>query len=152
MQAQTVTPSLERVVEANTLLSGLGFESSGLAAAHAVHNGLTAVSETRAWLHGEKVAFGVLVQLMLERQPRSVVEEVLRFSTSVGLPITLADIGLGQLTPDMLDRIAVRSTASGETIHNEPFEVSPGMVADAIRMADAVGREWRRTGGTAPAH
>jgi len=152
MQAQTVTPSLERVVEANTLLSGLGFESSGLAAAHAVHNGLTAVSETRAWLHGEKVAFGVLVQLMLERQPRSVVEEVLRFSTSVGLPITLADIGLGQLTPDMLDRIAVRSTASGETIHNEPFEVSPGMVADAIRMADAVGREWRRTGETAPAH
>jgi len=61
-------------------------------------------------VHGEKVAFGVLVQLTLERQPRSVVDEVLRFSTSVGLPITLADIGLGQLTPDMLDRIAVRST------------------------------------------
>jgi glycerol dehydrogenase len=42
VQAQVVTPALERLVEANTLLSGLGFESSGLAAAHAVHNGLTA--------------------------------------------------------------------------------------------------------------
>jgi glycerol dehydrogenase len=152
LQTQSVTPSLERVVEANTLLSGLGFESSGLAAAHAVHNGLTAVPETRAFLHGEKVAFGVLVQLMLERQPRSVVDQVLRFSTSVGLPVSLAEIGLGQITPDMLDRIAVRSTAKGETIHNEPFEVLPGMVVDAIRAADAVGREWRRTGVTLSAH
>jgi len=152
IRTQSVTPDLERIVEANTLLSGLGFESSGLAAAHAVHNGLTAVPETRAFLHGEKVAFGVLVQLMLERQPRSVVERVLRFSTSVGLPVSLAEIGLGEMTPDMLDRIAVRSTARGETIHNEPFEVLPGMVADAIRAADAVGREWQRTGVTPSAH
>src|SRR5512135_629157 len=41
VQTQVVTPALERLVEANTLLSGLGFESSGLAAAHAIHNGLT---------------------------------------------------------------------------------------------------------------
>src|SRR5260370_5149740 len=46
VQIQTVTPSLERLVEANTLLSGLGFESSGLAGAHAIHNGLTAGAPT----------------------------------------------------------------------------------------------------------
>jgi glycerol dehydrogenase len=151
IKAQSVTPSLERVVEANTLLSGLGFESSGLAAAHTVHNGLTAAPETRPYLHGEKVAFGVLVQLMLERQARSVVEDVLRFSTSVGLPVTLAEIGLAQMTPDTLERIAIRSCAEGETIHNEPFAVSPALVADAIRAADAAGREWQRAGATAPA-
>jgi len=39
VQTQVVTPALERIVEANTLLSGIGFESSGLAAAHAIHNG-----------------------------------------------------------------------------------------------------------------
>jgi glycerol dehydrogenase len=145
LRTKSVTAGLERLVEANTLLSGLGFESSGLAAAHAVHNGLTAVPETRAYLHGEKVAFGVLVQLILEGQPHPAIEEVLRFSTSVGLPITLAEIGLDRMTPDMLDRIAVRSTAKGETIHNEPFEVTPEMVADAIRAADAIGREWQHT-------
>jgi glycerol dehydrogenase len=144
LRTKSVTPALERLVEANTLLSGLGFESSGLAAAHAVHNGLTAVPETRAYLHGEKVAFGVLVQLIMEGQHHSIIEEVLRFSASVGLPLTLADIGLGQMTPDMLDLIAARSTAKGETIHNEPFEVYPGMVADAIRAADAMGREWQQ--------
>jgi glycerol dehydrogenase len=145
LRTKSVTAALERIVEANTLLSGLGFESSGLAAAHAIHNGLTAIPETRSYLHGEKVAFGTLVQLILEGQPHSVTEEVLRFSTSVGLPVTLAEIGLGRITPDMLDRIATRSTAKGETIHNEPFEVQPDMVADAIRAADAMGREWQRT-------
>lgn len=35
-KAGVVTPALEAVVEANTLMSGLGFESGGLAAAHAV--------------------------------------------------------------------------------------------------------------------
>jgi glycerol dehydrogenase len=147
LRTKAVTPGLERIVEANTLLSGLGFESSGLAAAHAVHNGLTAVPETRPYLHGEKVAFGVLVQLVLEGQPHSVMGEVLRFSTSVGLPVTLTEIGLERMTPDMLERIAQRSTATGETIHNEPFDVHPEMVADAIRAADAIGREWRRTQG-----
>ncbi len=142
---QTATASLEHIVEANTLLSGLGFESSGLAAAHAVHNGLTAVPQTRPFLHGEKVAFGVLVQLMLERQPDAVVQQVLRFSTAVGLPVSLDEIGLGRITPDELGRIAERSVAPGETIHNEPFTVSAGMVAEAIRGADAAGRDWRRT-------
>ncbi len=95
MATREVTPALERIVEANTLLSGLGFESgTGLAAAHAIHNGLTAAGATHPWMHGEKVAFGVIVQLMLESQPEPVVDEVLKFSTSVGLPVTFARIGL----------------------------------------------------------
>ena len=143
VQIQTVTPSLERLVEANTLLSGLGFESSGLAAAHAIHNGLTAVPPTHAFLHGEKVAFGVLVQLILEGKPRLLVEQVLQFAIEVGLPITLAEVGLGEMSGEMLNRIATRSTAKGETIHNEPFEVGPELVSDAIRAADATGRAWK---------
>jgi glycerol dehydrogenase len=143
VQTRVVTVALERLVEANTLLSGLGFESSGLAAAHAVHNGLTAAAGTHAFFHGEKVAYGLLVQLVLEGQPRTVVEPVLRFSTEVGLPITLAEIGLAELPKEGLHQIAGRATAKGETIHNEPFEVRPDMVADAILAADALGRAWK---------
>ena len=140
VETKVVTPALERLVEANTLLSGLGFESSGLAAAHAVHNGLTVAPGTHHYLHGEKVAFGLLVQLVMEGAPRATVEQVLGFSTEVGLPITLAEIGLSDLPRDMLAQIAARATAPGETIHNEPFEVTPDMVADAILAADALGR------------
>jgi glycerol dehydrogenase len=146
-RAQVVTPALERLVEANTLLSGLGFESSGLAAAHAVHNGLTAAPATHAYFHGEKVAYGLLVQLVLEGQPRPMLERVLRFATEVGLPVTLAEVGLTDLPPDLLRQVADRATAKGETIHNEPFEVRPDMVADAIRAADALGRAWKQHEG-----
>ena len=143
VETQSVTPALERIIEANTLLSGLGFESSGLAAAHAIHNGLTAAPATHRFLHGEKVAFGTLVQLVLEGKERSVVDEVLRFSTEVGLPTTLSEIGLEQIEPELLGQISLRATAEGETIHNEPFMVTSDMVSDAIMTADAVGRAWK---------
>ena len=151
LRKQSSTPALDRLVEANTLLSGLGFESSGLAAAHAVHNGLTAVPQTHAYFHGEKVAYGVLVQLILEKKAQSLVEEVLDFATKVGLPTNLAAIGLGEMTGEMLDQIAVRATTPGETIHNEPFKVEARMVAEAIRTADALGREWQRNHGVSAA-
>ncbi|MFZ2446322.1 MAG: glycerol dehydrogenase [Syntrophobacteraceae bacterium] len=145
-RAREVTPAFERVVEANTLLSGLGFESSGLAAAHSIHNGLTVAPQTRSFYHGEKVAFGTLAQLVLENSAASQIEEVLRFCAQVGLPVTLAQIGLRDLPRDMLERIARRATQTGESIHNEPFEVHPDRVVDAILTADQLGRSWQEDG------
>jgi glycerol dehydrogenase len=142
--AGEVTPALERLVEANTLLSGLGFESSGLAAAHAVHNGLTAVAATHDYMHGEKVAFGTVVQLALESRPQSVFDEVLAFSTSVGLPVTFAGIGLHAPDTELLGVVARRATAPGETIHNEPFPVSPESVIEALRAANAAGERFEQ--------
>jgi glycerol dehydrogenase len=68
----------------------------------------------------------------------------LDFATKVKLPTTLAAIGLAEATGELLDRIAARSTADGETIHNEPFPVEPRLVVEAIRDADALGREWQQ--------
>lgn len=145
LRQQQPTDALERLVEANTLLSGLGFESSGLAAAHAVHNGLTTAAGTHHYMHGEKVAFGVITQLMLENQPRAVLEEVLAFSKSVGLPVTFAGVGLGNtVDAETLRRIAERSTAPGETMHNEPFTVTAQLVSAAMVAADEAGRRWER--------
>ena len=143
--------ALERLVEANTLLSGLGFESSGLAAAHAIHNGLTTAPGTHAYMHGEKVAFGLISQLMLESQPQSVVDEVLTFAIRVGLPTTFAAIGIGNPSPELLKTVATRAMAPGETIHNEPVNVTPERVVEAMRAADAAGRSfqqaWTRPAG-----
>jgi len=60
-----VTDAVDNIIEANTYLSGIGFESGGLAAAHAIHNGFTVMRECHNLYHGEKVAFGTLVQLVL---------------------------------------------------------------------------------------
>jgi glycerol dehydrogenase len=138
-----VTPAVEKVVEANTLLSGLGFESGGLGAAHSVHNGLTALEGTHDYWHGEKVAFGVITMLTLEERPAEVVEEVVDFCLSVGLPVALEDIGLEGVGREDLESVAAAACVEGETIHNMPFEIQPDMLVDAMIAADAFGRQRR---------
>ena len=138
-----ITPAFERVVEANTLLSGLGFESGGLAVAHSLHNGLTVAKETHDRLHGEKVAFGTLVQLVLEGRDTALVEEVMGFCRAVGLPMTLAELGLKDLASERVMAIAERAVAAGETAHNEPFAVTAEAIRDAIYAADAWGSAFK---------
>jgi glycerol dehydrogenase len=154
--------SLERVAEAATLLSGLGFESAGLAAAHAVHNGLTAIPATHHALHGEKVAFGTLVHLVLEANAATdaAVREatlaearnVAAFFVRTGLPVTLGELRVGSDEAESLAaavrRIASRATEPGETIHNMPFPVDVDSVAAAILAADALGQAVARAGAS----
>lgn len=137
-----ITPALERIIEANILLSGLGFESGGLAVAHAVHNGLTAAPQTHHYLHGEKVAFGTLVQLVLEGRASEEIAEVMGFCADVGLPLTLRQLGIEELSPDQARLIAERAVAPGESSHHEPFELTWVAVKDAILAADALGRDF----------
>ncbi len=139
-EAGVVTPALERVVEANTLLSGLGFESGGLGAAHSVHNGLTALAGVRGRMHGEKVAFGVLASLFLTDRPLALIDEVYGLCAALGLPTTLAALGLAGVSDQDLLRVAEKACADGESIHNEPVDISPPLVRAALKAADAEGR------------
>jgi glycerol dehydrogenase len=140
-EAKVVTPALERVVEANTLLSGLGFESGGLAAAHAIHNGLTVLPQTHKYYHGEKVAIGTLASLFLTDKPKDTIDEVYSFCESVGLPTTLGEIGLAGVSDEELMKVAEASCKEGETIHNEPVPISPQMVFYSLKSADAYGKK-----------
>lgn len=133
------TKVVENVIEANTYLSGIGFESSGLAAAHAIHNGMTQLEECHHCYHGEKVAFGVLVQLVLENAPQEEIETVLNFCHSVGLPTNLHMLGVKEINKDKLRAVAKAATAEGETIHNMPFVVTAQDVLCAILTAHHLG-------------
>ena len=138
-----VTPALENIIEANSLLSGLGFESGGLAAAHAVHDGLTILEGTHHYYHGEKVAFGTLVQLVLENAPQAEINEVLDFCLSVGLPVCLSDIGVESLSDEELLAVSQKACIPEESIHSMPFPITVNSVAAAIRTADAIGSTYK---------
>ncbi|HPU49377.1 MAG TPA: glycerol dehydrogenase [Syntrophomonadaceae bacterium] len=139
VERKVITPAVELVVEANTFLSGIGFESGGLAAAHAIHNGFTALEETHHYYHGEKVAFSTIVQLVLENRPTEEIFEVIDFCRAVGLPTTLRELGIGSADPERLRQVARAATAPDETIHNMPFPVTEEAVLNAIIAADALG-------------
>ncbi len=142
-ERHVVTPALERIVEANILLSGIGFESAGLASAHSIHNGLTAMAATHAFYHGEKVAFGVLAGLHLTDAPPDEIATVVAFCEGIGLPTTLADIGLGEADPQQLMLAAEKACALDQPIHHEAGVVTAERVLDAMLAADAFGKARR---------
>lgn len=138
--AGQLTDAVEKVIEANTLLSGIGFESGGLAGAHAIHNGLTVLPECHHMQHGEKVNFGTLTQLVLEKLPEDELKPVLDWMVDVGLPVTLAELGITDGSAEHLLPVAEAACAEGDTLHNMPFEVTPASVVAAMQAADALGR------------
>lgn len=137
------TQAVEEIIEANTYLSGIGFESGGLAAAHAIHNGLTCIEETHAMYHGEKVAFGTITQLVLENAPVEEIEEVISFCLELGLPVTLEDLGIKQIDQDKIREVAKIACSSDDTLHNMPFPVNEETVFAAIITADSMGHYYK---------
>jgi glycerol dehydrogenase len=145
-EVQAATPAYERIIEAVLLMGSLGFESTGLAAAHAIHNGFTVLTETHPISHGEKVAFGVLAMQVLENRPKSQIDEVLCFLDSLDLPMTLAQLNIVD-KGDELDRklleVGKAACAPGDTMYCEPMPVTPETTMYAIKGADALGRAYR---------
>ena len=138
VEKQAVTPAVENVIEANTLLSGLGFESGGLAAAHAIHNGFTALEgDIHHLTHGEKVAYGTLTQLFMENRPTEEIDAYVDLYQALNLPTTLNELHLDPEDRDALIRVGKQATIEGETIHNMPYVVTAEDVADALIAVDA---------------
>ncbi|MGL4695027.1 glycerol dehydrogenase [Enterococcus larvae] len=137
-RSKVVTEALEAVVEANTLLSGIGFESGGLAAAHAIHNGFTALEgPVHEKTHGEKVAYGTLTQLVLENKPKELLDKYIYFYQVLGLPTTLADLELSGITYEELLMVGKQATIESETIHQMAGTYTAEDVTDALFAVDA---------------
>jgi len=137
---KTVNTAFERVVEATTLLSGIGFESGGVAVAHALSQGFSLIPEIHELMHGEAVAFGLLAQLLLDKSAESDVEMVFSFCHKIGLPVTLEDMNAGKTDRSTLLRAAEFAAAPGKPSGNMPFKITGEMLLEAIYAADAMGR------------
>ena len=130
------------VVDATVLLAGviggIGGADCRTVAAHAVHNGLTHLTEAHDVLHGEKVAYGILVQLRLEELVQgnqlaaSARQQLLKFYAQIGLPMSLEDLGLGEITLSQLRQVTVIATQPQSDIHRLPFKVLPEQLAAAM--------------------
>lgn len=133
-----LTPAVENIVEANTYLSGVGADNGGLAVAHSVYNGFTALEECEKTMHGELVAFGTIAQLIIENAPKDEIDEVIEFCISVGLPVTLEQVGVSDV-----ERIKIaceKACMEGESIHNMLGDVTPEELYNALLTADAIGK------------
>jgi glycerol dehydrogenase len=139
-----VGEALTRIAETNILLSGLGFESGGLAGAHGVAQGLTVCSDLHTnCLHGELVAIGVMAQLIMEKRMDEA-EQAARFFKDVGLPLYLAQLGFDPLKREPeLDNI-IEHSLSVFFIQYEPFEITHSFLKAAILEANDFGMAMER--------
>ena len=140
---KVMTPDLNKIIEANVLLSGLGMESGGGASDHAFYYGICAITtreETK--YHGEYVSFSVLCMLNMEGAPKEEIDEVYKFCLSVGLPVCLEDLDLGDLTDEEFDMF-VNGVLEQEGPRNHPFPITYETVLGAIKTADALGKLYK---------
>ncbi len=136
-----LSDAFENVVEANTLLSGLGFESTGCSAAHGIHDALTSLEETKNYYHGEKVAFGTLSLLFLENRDMEEIETVLNFCKNVGLPTTFKELGITDTSKEHLMKVAEKASLSN-LLQAEPVVISKETIYGAMVLADRYGSSY----------
>ncbi|MCF8094384.1 MAG: glycerol dehydrogenase [Desulfobacteraceae bacterium] len=149
-KAKKVSEAFEQVVEANTLLSGIGFESGGLSTAHALAGGLTVIPSLHEnYLHGELVGLGIVAQLLMEGEKQEA-EHISRFLAATGLPATVEQFCL-DIEKDAEDlkkaaAEAIESTLTG----SEPFKVTTEALFEALREAHLLGlKSVESVGGAA---
>ena len=141
VKENVLTQAVENVIEANTLLSGLGFENSGCAGAHGIHSGFSEIESAHQYLHGEKVAFGLLCQLVLENAPKELIDRIVRFEMAVDLPVCLAQINI-EPSEENLNIIADHVINHNVLINNEPHIVNEDVIKQCILAADRIGRSY----------
>lgn len=137
------SPAFEACLEATIYASGVGAESGGLAAAHAVNNGMSVVPELHRAQHGEKVVFGLLTQLVLENTPKEELEEVINIIKIAKLPLCLEDFGLKEWKEEDWRAVAQVACAEGDTMGNMVRKVTAKDVYDAMKVADSLGKYYR---------
>ncbi|MFM6519577.1 MAG: iron-containing alcohol dehydrogenase family protein, partial [Microcystis panniformis] len=144
----------KQVVDASVLLAGviggLGGANCRTVAAHAIHNGLTHIPACHHALHGEKVAYGILAQLRLEeivlgnQLAVSARGQLIQFYEQIGLPKSLEDLGLKDVSLAQLRHAAAIACQPNSDIHRLPFTVSPEQVMAAMvstTTADTIGQK-----------
>ena len=120
------------------VMGGLGGARCRTVAAHAVHNGLTQLQACHHVLHGEKVGFGILVQLRLEerlggnRLAAQAHRQLLPLLRDLGLPVCLEDLGLAQASLNDLQQVCSFACREGSDLHHLPFAVTPGALLEAL--------------------
>lgn len=149
-----ITPAFEAVLEANTLLSGVGFESGGLALAHGLHAAMTGDPGFAPAPHGAKVSFCTMVQLIMETMQgldrKEYINTLLRFYEDCGLPCCAADFGPTGTDAELRERFRKMAQKALDNpnnhIHKTPFPMTAGLLVEAMAQTSELKKHGRYPG------
>ncbi|MDO4501053.1 MAG: glycerol dehydrogenase [Erysipelotrichaceae bacterium] len=141
LKSKAISPQFENVIEANILLSGIGFENVGCSIAHAIGNAFTAIPEGEKKSHGERVGFGTLSLLIGEDYPKEEIEKAFKFCIECNIPVTLDELGI-EATDNNLKAIA-SSSISASSWEASTFKATEESIVDLILSTDAMGKYYK---------
>lgn len=130
---------VDAIIAGGGLVGGLGERYTRLAAAHSIHNGLTVLPETGEFLHGTKVAYGILVQLALEEKD----DELAQLAASLenlGLPTRLAELNVDYRQQRKIDALIAHSIRASESIHLMPGTIDADRLRRALAKVEALAK------------
>lgn len=132
---------VEDVIEANILLSGLGFENVGCSIAHGIGNAMASLPEGETNLHGERVAFGTICQLIADEYPIEAIIDVVQLCYQIGLPISLNDLGIQENEDNIFKIAEVALQATSMEVNPKQLTVSD--VVSIIKTASTIGENYQ---------
>ncbi len=131
---QKTSYELDEVILSNIVNTGLvsilvGDENNG-AGAHGLFYGMTLLEEIeRNHLHGEVIAYGILVMLMMDDN-RKEVEKLIPFYKTINLPTCLLDIGL--TIQDVSNEEFISKALNSPDMKKMPYKVNKEMLIKGI--------------------
>ena len=139
MSTKTVTESFKHAVDTVFAISGavgcFGVHYGRMAGAHAVHNGMSLVKETHKVLHGTKVSYGILVQLLAEGKKEEV-ERLIPFYKENDLAYNLACVNVVEDVEEKIEKIAEFAASEKESFKLAVDVCTPEVVATAMRQLE----------------
>ena len=137
--SEEVDKVIESIIITAGLVGGIGGEACRAVAAHAVNNGFTVIPERyKNCMHGESVAFGNIVQMVLDKKERKKKKKLALLYKKIGVPLTMGEFGFDELSKDELDRVVNRSIYSKDTMYNLPYKVEFDMAKTAFIEAEKI--------------
>ena len=118
------------------MVGGFGDEYGRTAGAHSIHDALTVLPESHQQLHGNKVAYGILVQLMIEDNLAEI-QRLLPFYHQLNLPMSLADMSM-ELSEADYQAVGERACTPGEMIHLMKETVTPALVIEKMKALESL--------------
>lgn len=127
MKTQNVTDEFmivsEIIITIGGLVGGIGGKYARNNIAHTVHDAMsTALPEVHQFLHGEKIAYGMMYQLFLEGKIREA-NDVKKILENLNLPTSLEDLGVWPIEEKKIIEISKLMNAR-EKVHLVPIEIS----------------------------
>ena len=138
-QTQAFRDVVDAIIAGGGMVGGLGERYTRVAAAHAVHNGLTVLPQTEKYLHGTKVAYGILVQSALLGQD-DVLAQLVPAYRRFNLPTTLRALDVDIHNRDELDKVIAHTLRPVESIHSLPVTLTPDVLRAAFEKVESLSR------------